>query len=543
MNIKKSLLLTLSLLGVAIGGLTAFNSKSASVAEAADYSTSAKDFKLNTSDSSVSATFTVSNSDLGMRGWLLCLLTDKPEYDLDTRKLDNSNNLHPFGYTNCVHYFYAACTQREGKMSITWAANAADQKIESLWNEDGSTDGTENLAKYMTDGNDYHIVIGPRHYEGTWQTTDQIGNGKDNIWENCDYYVGRKNSLLNGVDGQTYLDLSELTGWEGEEAKFGFYYFDDSVTPKKEAWSEGFATASSEAHIYRAQYSLNFVPKKMIAVRFNKVADELRWNASGEKDYVWNQGDDDNFYEYGVVVIKGWDGNKSDSYEMAGIKFSSNVVMLDHLKRNDKGHSENFNQYVYLAKNDMFYISFNLCPYNDYETYDALADNFKIEDGKIKVLESGLYSLYFDKDALKLYITSGLMSELDEWCQFFLGDNRTCVETKSNWTEARSKYDNHLSKVEGATEYLRSVEHVSHDAKIEGYIALAMQRYDFLVSSFEGYTDYLGRSNAQNFTPYSSGAIILSTVDKDATIIVIVSFVTLAAVSSLFIIRKKKSVR
>lgn len=545
MNIKKSLLLALPLLGVAVGGLVAFNSKSASVAEAADYSSSAKDFKLNTSDNSVSATFTVSDSSLEMKGWLLCLLADKPEYDLDTRKLNNSNNLHPFGYNNCAHYFYAACTQREGKMSITWAANAADQKYGNLWSEDGSTDETENLAKYMTDANDYHIVIGPRHRETSWATGDDIGDGKDHIWENCDYYVGRKSSLLHGVDGQTYLDLSKYTNWEDADAKFGFYYFDDTVNPKKEAWSEGFATISEHAHIYQAQYSLDFVPKKMIAVRFNNTADTLRWNAYDGENYVWGQSSDEVFYKYGVSGVSYEnDAVQYWSYEMAGIKFGEdNIVTLDHLKRNTAGHSENFNQFVSLNEGDEFVVSFDSTTYNTYSTYDTLTSNFKLNgNSKIEVVEGGNYALYFDTDSHSLYITTELMAKLDEWCQLFLGAD--CAATKSNWNSSKGEYEVSIYGYEGATEYLRSVPHVAHDAVVEGYIAKAMQRYDFLVEHFEGYTDYIGRCDSQHFSPYQSEALILSNSEDNAwMLVVVVAAVTLTAFITLLVIKKRKSIR
>ena len=544
MNIKKMLLLTLPLLGIAAGGLVAF-SKSAIVVEAADYSTSAKDFKLNTSDSSVSATFTVSNSNLEMKGWLLCLLTDKPEYDLDTRKLDYSDNLHPFGYTNCAHYFFATCTQRDGKMSITWAANAADQKDENLWNEEGSTSETENLAKYMTDANDYHIVIGPRHRETSWAKTDDIGGGKDFIWENCDYYVGRKNSLLYGVDGQTYLDLSKYTNWEDADAKFGFYYFDDTVTPKKEAWSEGFATISEHAHIYQAQYSLDFVPKKMIAVRFNNNADTLRWNAYDGENYVWNQSSDESFYEYGVSGVSyEYDAVQYWSYEMAGIKFSEDdIVTLDHLKRNTAGHSENFNQFVSLAEGDEFVVSFGSSTYTTYSTYDTLTSNFKLNgNNKIEVVEGGNYALYFDTDSHSLYITTELMAKLDEWCQLFLGAD--CKATKSNWNSSKYEYEVSIYRYEGAEEYLCSVPHAAHDAVVEGYIAKAMQRYDFLVEYFEGFTDYIGRCDSQHFSAYQSGALVISNSEVNTSmLVIIVAAVTLAAFTTLLVIKKRKSIR
>lgn len=537
MNIKKTLLLALPILGVAVGGLVAFNSKSASVAEAADYSTSAKDFKLNTDDSSVSATFTVSNSDLEMKGWLLCFLTEKPAYDLDSRKLVGSDDYHPFLEDNCAHYFFSESTQKDGKISITWEANYADQKDEELWGK--ATSDSKYLAKYMNDGIDYHIVIGPRHTRSGWDATDQIGNGKDNIWENCDYYVGKMSSLLQGVDGQTYLDLSEFPNWTADGDKFAFYYWGG----KDNGWSEFATLVDSTNSIYVAQYSLDFVPTGMKAVRIASSAETPSWDVDD------NQGKDETFAEYGVIGITGWD-NSSWSNKMAGIKFSKdnvedNVVVLDHYQRNIFKHSENFNKFVSLSEGDKFVIDFDSNTYNTFSTYEALANNyFKIEDGKIKVLKGGIYSLYFDTTSHSLYITSYLMDELDKWCQDFLGKNRTCEETISNWSDARSEYDKHLSKVDGATEYLRSVEHVSHDAEVEGCIVLAMQRYDFLVSGFEGYTDYLGRCDSQHFSPYQSEALVISNGEDDTSMIVIVvAAVSLLAFTTLLVIKKRKSIR
>lgn len=78
-------------------------------------------------------------------------------------------------------------------------------KFKILYSTDYETDGEagKTLADYLA-LKDWHIVFGPRHVE-EWAGED-IGAGFNNIWESCDYYVGRKNALFNGVDGQTYLD-------------------------------------------------------------------------------------------------------------------------------------------------------------------------------------------------------------------------------------------------------------------------------------------------------------------------------------------------
>lgn len=475
-----------------------------------------------------------------MKGWLLCFLTEKPVYDLDSRKLVGSDDYHPFLKSECAHYFYAACTQREGKMSITWAANAADQKIESLWNEDGSTDKTENLAKYMSDANDYHIVIGPRHRETSWATSDDIGAGKDYIWENCDYYVGRKKSLLDGVEGQNYFDFSKFQGWEDDDAKFAVYYFDNN---DNKGWSE-FATSTSFENIYVAQYSLDFVPTASIAVRLKSTAVIPNW------DDKHNQSDNLPFYEYGVFGVDRWKESWEEkepvwSYEMASVRFSENdKVALDHLKRNDYKNSENFNQGFPLTTNQTFDIYFAGAGYSEVSFRDSsIAANFDTTSvsGKIKVLADGIYALYFNTDAHTLYITTPAFAKADEWSITFLGDGCASTKTKTIWDTSKYNYKYNLDSA--VQDILKSEPHVSHDTEVSGYVALAIQRYDFLVENFEGFDDFMGRATSQNIVPYSSENISLdNAVENDSNlIIIIVASITLVTFTSLIIVKKKRA--
>ena len=134
------------------------------------------------------------------------------------------------------------------------------------------------------------------------------------------------------------------------------------------------------------------------------------------------------------------------------------------------------------------------------------------------------------------------MAKLDEWCQLFLGAD--CTATKSNWNSSKGEYEASIYNYEGAEEYLLSVPHVAHDAVVEGYIAKAMQRYDFLVEYFEGFTDYIGRCDSQHFSPYQSEALVLSnSEDNTSMLVIIVAAVTLAAFTTLLVIKKRKSIR
>jgi len=536
MKFKKTLLLALPLLGVAVGGLVAFNSKSASVAEAADYSTPNRSLKVDV-DGNVSATFTVSNEDFELnQGWLLCLFKNKPAYDTSTRKLVNSANLHPYSLEACEHYFFAASSEDSGEIIINWESTLADQKV--AWKGTKAEGEVGHQLKDYFAEKDWHIVIGPRHFESQWGGSNPekypIGEGLNNIWENCDYYVGQKSALLNGADGQTYLDLTQHTGWEADEVKFAFYYWNGA----NNGWSD-FATSVSNKdqfkHLYSAEYSLEFVPTNTIAVRFDKDVSVPSWESTH-----YNQTQNLDFHKYSVVVINGDDSGHE--YPMANVKFSdTEKVALDHLKRNDSGKSENFNQWFPLTVGQIFDVEFEGATYSEFKIHSSLASNFDVKsvENKVKVLVDGIYALYFNTDEHSLYITTSALAEADEWSIAFLGDG--CTSTKSSWDTFEEDYDD-LS--DEAKEILDSEEHVAHDAEVTGYIALAMQRYDFLVSNFAGFDDYIGRCDSQHFSPYQSGALVISNGENNALLIIIaVTAVSLIAFTTLLVFKKRKSIR
>ncbi len=156
--------------------------------KAANYSNADSGHFYLLADGSISAEFTVSDNDLNMEGWLLCLFKSEPTYDSSTKKLNDSNDLHPYSLDNCENYFFTANTQREGKLLITWSADSYNQK--SNWSADGKTESEDTLADYSLLDTEYYIVIGPRHYNSNWGG-EGIGAGTDNYWENCDLYVGK----------------------------------------------------------------------------------------------------------------------------------------------------------------------------------------------------------------------------------------------------------------------------------------------------------------------------------------------------------------
>lgn len=528
MKFKRILGITIPVVSMIVAGAVLSigkESKAPIATQAADYSTSARDFELN-QDGSVSITFTPYKSDLDMRGWLLCLLSSKPNYNLDSRKLIDSDNTHPYTYSNCAHYFYTNNVSTTGRLTITWAANEGDQKED--WHEDGGFVGAEGhtLADYLA-SQDWHIVVGPRHYKSNWETSSNYGAGYHYIWENCDYYVGRKNALVNGIDGQTYIDLSQFNSWEDANDKFAVYYWKG----ENNAWSE-FATATEHEHIYLAQYSLDFVPTDYKVVRLKSTCTAPNWD---DKD---NEGTNHSFHEVGAIGVTDWWA--SWEYGFATIDFSaSDKVYLDCFKRNAKTHSENFNQRFPLSEGQVFNVGFGGSSYSNFEINASLASCFDTTSvsGKLTVLTTGIYALYFDTDAHSLYITTTALAEADEWAEPFLGNS--CTDTKNNWSTYQTEYGKLSSE---AQEYLFNIPHYAHDEVIQGWTNLAMQRYDYLIQFF-GYNDYIKRANQYGLNNQN---VVMKVISSESTVTAIVVVVTtsifVAAIGAFFIFRRKKQI-
>ena len=202
-----ALTFTFGLLG-SLFAIAQFKDNKATPVEAADYSGVSGGF-THGSDGSISASFTVTNNNLDMKGWLLCLFESKPSVD-SNNKLTNSNDAHPYSYSAVKHYFFAANTAKTGSITVTWAANSADQK--QNWTASTSSGATgQTLKDYVENGTNWHLVIGPRHYNTSWGDSG-IGAGTNGYWENCDYYVGS----LTEVFPDESKDMSvSVTNYEG----------------------------------------------------------------------------------------------------------------------------------------------------------------------------------------------------------------------------------------------------------------------------------------------------------------------------------------
>lgn len=486
---------------------------------------------MTENDGAITATLTISDFDVGtLEGWLLCLLNEKPTSDPVTRKIENSANRHPYSDPACSHYFFAESTEKEGEVTITWPANSGDQK-EGWVNGTKTGEEGHTLKDYLAKG-DWYIVIGPRHYNSTWDVSGATeGNGIEHIWENLDYYVGLESNVLHGSYGETYLDLSEYPDWEKDDAKFAVYYYNDTA----DGWSDFAVKAEGKDHIYLASYEMDFTPTHMIGVRLSKDATTPNWDKKQE------QTADLDFHGAGVIGVYGLEESYSSwSSSLAVVKGLEKDVTLNLYKRNFSDHSEHYNEGVVLKAGDEFTIAFGGNNYKAFTVHDTINGAFVINGDKIHVNVAGTYAFYFDTDekVRSLYITDPVLASADEWAQDFLKGG--CTVTKSSWGSHKDAFYA-LSK--DAQDILCAVPHEADpDKEVEGFIAKAIQRYDYVLTLYgEGaYEDFMDRVSDGKFVLPAHNLSSFSDSTGSTAVIVVLSLAVVGIAGTIVFAKKRK---
>ena len=260
------------------------------------------------------------------------------------------------------------------------------------------------------------------------------------------------------------------------------------------------------------------------------------------------------FYKYGVIGVKGYDNNGwSDGLATVKITRGSQEieVALDNYKRNAEHKSEHYNDYIDLQKNDEFVIEYASNSYCSYDSLDIFDNNFSLDNTKIKVNVAGTYSFYFkayenEQVHHDVFISKPEVAFADAWALSFLGGTEgTCEATKSNWSTYETEYKNlpHSAKT-----FLLNVEHQPDpDFEYENYFAQAIQRYDYVIYLYgtTAYKDYIGRVNANKFTPRTTNSLIGAFTSESSTLIslvVIVSVVSLTALGGYLVLKRRKAI-
>ncbi len=532
MKFRKALL-TLPLLAL-VGGaftLTAANKANAKLVEeisAAEYYGTGNELTRDDVDGSVTATFTVTSSDLDMQGWLLILFDEKPLYASSTRYLDS--RVAPYGREHVAHYFFCESNAANGTLNITWDGTFTDQS--EVWSNDSVAEGATKTLNSVWDEGDWYFAIGPRHFNNEWaHIAEEPGKGLNDIYENCDYYVGRKSAIFgDSIEGETFLDLTQLSAW-GADAKSAVYYWDKN---EHNGWSDFAFEHKDRSNILVARYELDFTPTGMKIVRFNPAAETPSWESK------YNEGKDEKFFEFGVIGVTGWDG-ETWAGALSSIETGSKQYILSEYQRNGSSHSEHFNEYIELNTNDEFRILFNGNYYSSYSTHYSLSSFFSVSDGKIVVNRGAAYSFYFDTDNQHLYITSPNALAADKWSNDFISVD--CDDNLENWEYT---YSGDYSDLSSEAQFLlRREPHVDHEAVVTEPIARAIQRYDYVLERYgaETYEDFIGRLSVHNDI-LSSSRIVANNFNNDGFVplIVIVTSLTSLSLLSLLIIKKKSRV-
>lgn len=208
---KKALIafgLSFGLVFSQVFAINIYRKQTAIKVDAADYSGVSGGF-TRAADGTVSASFQVTNNGLDMKGWLLCLFESKPSID-SSNKLTNSNDAHPYSYSACKHYFFASNTSQTGSITVSWSGTSGDQK--DNWTSSTSTGASgKTLKDYINNGTNWHLIIGPRHYNTSWGDSG-IGAGSNGYWENCDYYVGALNEVFPSEDKDMTVSVQSYNG-------------------------------------------------------------------------------------------------------------------------------------------------------------------------------------------------------------------------------------------------------------------------------------------------------------------------------------------
>ncbi|MBE6135351.1 MAG: hypothetical protein E7179_05050 [Erysipelotrichaceae bacterium] len=532
MKIKKSLWAVLPAAALAFGAVAmALMPKGGDAIEAnaIDYSRAKRSMTEN--EGTVTATLNVSNySGIDdMKGWLLCLLSEKPIINAETRKIEGSADRHPNRDTACKHYFFAESTAKtDGTVTITWDANACDQK--ETWTATETAGEAGNTLKDWLEKDDWYLAIGPRQVN-EWDGPD-IGAGLDYIWENIDYYVGLESNVFNGVIGETYLDITQCSDWENDNAKFAFYYYNATAN----GWSDFAVEMKGQDNIYLASYELEFTPTNVIAVRLDKDA------TVPDMEKKWNQTQNLTYYPSGAVEITGWEQNDSNSSPLAIVEGLGEEVLLDNYKRNFAGHPEHYNEEVALKAGDEFEIKLGDTSYHTFSTDDTVKDAFALNESKIHVNKAGTYAFYFDATSHSLYITDPILAAADVWAQAFLGEN--CAYTKKNWETMGGAYGDLPDK---SKLLFREAPHTEPGAQLVGFIALAVERYDLLLTQYGTgtYDDFMDRLDAGKLTlPQSTpNALFLNGDNRSTTILLVLAGVAAATLTGAIVYAKKRKNR
>jgi len=303
-------------------------------------------------------------------------------------------------------------------------------------------------------------------------------------------------------------------------------------------------------------WSLDFVPETIIVLR----VDSANWSVSNPWTNIWSRTGNVSLTDTQVIWMQGsaWDDNSNwGSFScVATVKGGATDDWTDATVNQVLGHiktdgdkievydSVSFpaNTYFKVVKGDDWY--------GNYTAHSSIEGNLSGGGSEnIHITAAATYEVYFNFESPSVYLTDPVLAAADEWAQTFMGAN--CTATKTGWASAETAF-NGLNG--GAKNLIKTQAHVSHDASAEGYVAQAVQRYDYVLELYgiydasenpQGYTDFLDRVENHYVVAGSlKNSVMFRFTGEESTnivpIILIVSLASATALGGFFFIRKRK---
>ena len=347
------------------------------------------------------------------------------------------------------------------------------------------------------------------------------------------------------ASGNITVDLTgESWGTGASGQNISVYFWDDA---EHNGWG-GYNYAGQNQFMVSIDYSLEFVPTHMKAVRYSNWYAKDSWKANpwctGDDAWgKWAEGENVDFSANGNIVIAGTGKSFTGTAYMHGTTDGTNwgtTAQLSGVKLNGSNHIEYYANKSFVANekfgvklfNEDWITSFTLSDYLKGEKLDDASDDafFLNASTQIECRTPGTYSVFYDRNAGSVYLTDTVHAAADDWAQRFFKDNSSCSATKTNWGTFADEYED-LATLYGSTftNIFTSEEHKDHEVNPATLndVQKAVQRYDYVLLRYHvnpantdalGYEDFMGRVGGEltlsqtNISPLSfdnNGLIII----------------------------------
>ncbi|MCR5333086.1 MAG: hypothetical protein K6E11_03600 [Bacilli bacterium] len=338
------------------------------------------------------------------------------------------------------------------------------------------------------------------------------------------------------VEGTVTIDTT--INWSSAACKLAVYFFDDTVNPKKEGWSNlvSLSNGYGEAEV---SYSLNFTPKNMIAVRYDPVATTTGWNNK------WNQTNDLAYGQHIRITDANW--ASPDDYASIEGKTSGGtwgtLEVLDGIKLNHSHNCEYYFENITLTANTEFKIRFAGNLYDSMSIGDGVSasDFGRGDNNNIKVLKKGTYDLFFNAASQNLHIANPIVAAADKWSEEFLDDvgcDPNGVNLPSGWSTVAASY------AEITNDDVLDYIYIADPVEDGSYTEQAMYLYDWAVLHHPSLTKFVVDSEGNERVPKlhlnTTNNTFLDNKGTAIAVIVLIGCVSFIGGTAYLMLRKRK---